>query len=106
MSLFDDFIEPVEAFPYLAPDEDLKKKYAYMYRLEEGPATPVIKRAFDICFSIIVLIVLCVPFLTLFIVHLIECVFIKSNRGPFLYYYYSISKNRCFRKWLGYYLSS
>ena len=92
--------EPVGSFPYLAPSEDLKAKYADFFSGKlEALKVKKCKRAFDIvlgsfllCFSIPIL-------LSLFFANLIEGLVFKTHKGPFLYYYFSVSHGRLIKKW-------
>jgi lipopolysaccharide/colanic/teichoic acid biosynthesis glycosyltransferase len=99
LNKFEGFDEPSEAFPYKAPSMELQNKYRYLYEQPELVKTRICKRFFDIFLSITALIFFIGPFFLLFCAYLVEQTFIKRNRGPFLYYYYSISQGRQFKKW-------
>ena len=90
--MFENFEEPKGAFPYKAPSEELRNRYKYMYEQLESPKMRMSKRLFDICVSVAALIVFFIPSSLLLFAYFVEQVFVKQNRGPFLYYYNSISQ--------------
>ena len=97
--MFENFEEPKGAFPYKAPSEELRNRYKYMYEQLESPKMRMSKRLFDICVSVAALIVFFIPSFLLLFAYFVEQVFVKQNRGPFLYYYNSISQGCRFKKW-------
>ncbi len=92
-------IEPKEAFPYKAPDLEIKEKYKAVFQLEQPLKTPLPKRLFDILVSGIILIG-CSPIVVLlFVANQIEGLIIPENRGPLFFYYHAVSGGQVFRKY-------
>ena len=96
--MFEQFQEPAKAFPYQAPSAELCDKYKYLFEIREVRKMRFSKRVIDISVSLIALVIFAIPFIGLFFAYCIEQVFVKQNRGPFLYYYFSITQGRKFKK--------
>lgn len=91
--------EPKEAFPYKAPSEEIKKKYKQIFNIQNPLPLPFFKILFDkvVSFSILAC---CLPVIfILYIVNLVEGVFIPENRGPLFFYYNAISAGKVFKKY-------
>lgn len=97
--MFQQFQEPPEAFPYKAPSAELRSKYQYLFTSRDLRKKRLSKRVIDILVCLIALVIFAIPFTVLFLAYCIEQAFVKRNRGPFLYYYYSITQGRKFKKW-------
>lgn len=91
--------EPVEAFPYLPPTEDLKKMYSHIFSLDGQLPLRFLKTMFDKCISIFVIIFLSPILLALKIAYIIEGILIPRNKGPMLFYYWAISGGKKIKKW-------
>lgn len=92
-------IEPKEAFPYKAPNEEIKKKYKQIFNLQKPLPLPFFKIIFDRLASFLIL-VCCLPIiLLLYIVNLVEGVFIPENRGSLFFFYYAVSAGKVFKKY-------
>ena len=97
--MFEQFKEPTQAFPYRAPSEELRKRYQYLFESRNLRKKRISKRVVDISVSLIALVIFAIPFAVLFFAYCVEQVLVKRNRGPFLYYYFSVTQGRKFKKW-------
>jgi len=97
--MFQRFQEPPKAFPYKAPSAELCSKYQYLFSSRDLRKKRISKRVIDILVCLIALVIFAIPFTVLFLAYCTEQAFVKRNRGPFLYYYYSITQGRKFKKW-------
>ena len=92
-------MEPDIAFPYKPPSEDIKKKYAYIFELDNPPKIRISKLIFDKLFASI-LILLSLPIVVILkLSYLIEGLVKAENAGPLLFYYYGISGGKRFKKY-------
>lgn len=91
--------EPKEAFPYLPPDDYIKQKYAYIFKLQEPVKDRWLKVVFDKVVSGAILLAVAPIFLLLWIANFVEGIVLPENRGPFMYYYYAVSKGKRFKKY-------
>ena len=91
--------EPIEGFPYRAPDKKLKDKYASFLLLKSPLKKRLLKRLFDIIFSSVILIFALPIFVILKLFVVLEGVFVIKNKGPLLYFYWSVSHGQIFKKW-------
>lgn len=92
-------LEPIEAFPYTPPTDEIKIKYAHIFQLKEPLPPRLLKILFDkfisfflICFSIPILIILKISYI-------IEGVLIPDNKGPMFFYYWGVSAGKKIKKW-------
>ncbi len=92
-------IEPEEAFPYRAPDDQIKTKYKEIFEIKEPLKTPLLKLLFDRLVAFIMLICCSPIILLLFIANTIEGILIPENRGPLLFYYNAVSAGKIFKKY-------
>lgn len=91
--------EPNEAFPYKAPDEHVKEKYASLFEIQEPVSIGFFKLLFDklVAFTILTC---CLPIILLLLVlNYFEGILIPANRGPLFFYYYGVSHGKVFKKW-------
>ncbi len=87
-------IEPVEAFPYKPPSDDIKVRYGYIFLLT-GPLPPrLFKVFFDKMIALILLIVSAPVLLLLKIAYIIEGLLIPENSGPMYFYYWAVSAGK------------
>ena len=91
---------PAEAFPYSPPTPAEKKKYKNYFDKDLKPLRKrPCKRLFDIIIGTL-LLALSLPVLCLlFCIYIVEMIFLPSHRGPFLYFYYSVSHGKIIKKW-------
>lgn len=92
--------EPLGSFPYISPSEDLKSSYPEFFgeNLQKIKKRKC-KRYIDIILGSFFLIIAFPVILLLFISNFIEGLIIAAHRGPFLYYYYSVSHGEKIKKW-------
>jgi len=91
--------EPVEAFPYAPPTEDIKEKYKEVFELNHSLKVPFTKLIFDKLVAFVILIC-CLPvILLLLLANWIEGIIIPENRGPLFFYYNAVSHGKVFKKW-------
>ena len=89
--------EPKEAFPYKPPTEEIKRRYCSYFEEEFRPSLRSLKRALDIVFSLLVLIIASPLVLILVCAYAIEGLIIPRDKGwPF---YYWITQGKTFAKW-------
>jgi lipopolysaccharide/colanic/teichoic acid biosynthesis glycosyltransferase len=93
------FEEPKEAFPYKAPDENLRTKYQDLFLIEKSVKVAFPKLLFDKLVALIILLFCSPVILLLFILNLIEGLLVPDNRGPLFFYYNGISHGKPFKKW-------
>src|ERR1035437_3709612 len=91
--------EPIEAFPYKAPTEEIKIKYKEIFKIKKPLKTPFFKLVFDKIVSLVILICSLPILLLLFLANLIEGIVIPENRGPLFFYYNAVSAGRIFKKY-------
>lgn len=91
--------EPSIAFPYKPPSEEIKKKYAHIFRIDEPLKDRFIKTIFDKVISLIFLILSSPIFLILKIGYLIESLFDKDSSGPMIFFYYAVSGGNKIKKY-------
>lgn len=91
---------PEHAFPYLPPSVSEIEKFSYLFARGANPL-PVrkCKRVFDIIVSAMLLIFLAPVFVVLWFVYVVEMFFFPDHRGPFLYFYHSVSHGEIIKKW-------
>ncbi|MDB2609476.1 sugar transferase [Paracoccaceae bacterium] len=93
------FNEPTEAFPYKAPTDFIKNEYKEIFNIKEEIPLPRVKRLFDILLSLPIIIIASPILSIVWIAYKLEGLFDKSCRGPFLFFYWSISQGRRIKKW-------
>jgi lipopolysaccharide/colanic/teichoic acid biosynthesis glycosyltransferase len=91
--------EPIEAFPYTPPTDDIKEKYAHIFSFKEGLPSRFFKILFDKFLAGILLSVSLPILLILKVCYVIEGVLIPENRGPMLFYYWGVSGGKKMKKW-------
>lgn len=92
-------VEPVEAFPYTPPDEEIREKYAHIFKLRGSLPSRRLKTLFD-KFAAVILLTAGLPILCcLKFAFVIEGLLIPSNKGPMLFYYWGVSGGRKIKKW-------
>ena len=91
--------EPSEAFPYTPPTEEIKKKYAHIFEIDD----PLPPRFFKVMFDKLIagiLLGFSLPILLLLkIAYVIEGLLIPENKGPMLFYYWGVSAGKKIKKW-------
>ena len=91
--------EPVEAFPYTPPTEEIRRKYSEIFDLKESLKVPFPKLMFDKLVAFVIL-TFCLPVIViLLILNFIEGLIIPENRGPLFFYYNAVSGGKVFKKW-------
>ena len=91
--------EPVEAFPYTPPTDEIKEKYVHIFALKEDLPSRLFKTLFDKCLAFILLSISLPILLILKIAYVIEGILIPENRGPMLFYYWGVSGGNKMKKW-------
>ena len=87
-------MEPKEAFPYRPPSEEIRRKYYYLFELEDPLPNRLLKCIFDKFFSISLLLLAAPFFLLLKLAFVIEGLLIPENKGPMFFYYTAISAGK------------
>lgn len=83
--------EPIEAFPYKKPPQEIKEKYAHIFKIDEPLSSRIFKTIFDKSVALVFLIISFPILLTLKVFYLIEGLLIPENRGPMFFFYWAIS---------------
>ena len=91
--------EPVEAFPYKPPSDEIYKKYAYIFEIGTPLKPRLIKTLFDKFIALLVLAMALPVFIFLKFLYVLEGLIINENSGPMFFYYYGISAGRKFHKY-------
>ena len=91
--------EPIEAFPYTSPTDEIKAKYAHIFALEEGLPERFSKTLFDKVLALMLLSFSLPILLLLKFAYVIEGILIPENRGPMLFYYWGVSGGKKMKKW-------
>mgnify|MGYP001196467797 CR=1 FL=1 len=91
--------EPTEAFPYLPPSDDIRKKYSNIFDMEEPLKIGLPKLIFDKTLSLFFLVLSSPIMLVIKFAYFIEGLIIKENSGPVFFYYWAISSGKKIKKW-------
>ena len=91
--------EPIEAFPYTAPTDEIKSKYAHIFTLQKSLPPRRLKTLFDKSLALTLLLFVLPILLLLKIAYLIEGLLVPENKGPMLYYYWGVSGGNKIKKW-------
>jgi lipopolysaccharide/colanic/teichoic acid biosynthesis glycosyltransferase len=92
-------IEPVEAFPYKSPTQELLLKYRHIFELNEPLPPRISKVVFDKVVAFF-LILISIPILLLLkIAFLIEGVLCPENSGDMFFYYNAVSAGKIIPKY-------
>lgn len=91
--------EPIEAFPYKPPSDEVVNRYSYIFLIEKPIKRRFLKMLFDKFFAMI-LIVFAIPILLLLkLAYFFEGLLIPENKGPMLFYYNAISAGKIIKKY-------
>ena len=86
-------------FPYKPPTVELRAEFNHIFNISGPLPARKLKRAFDIVVGGL-LVLFSVPFLVLLkVMYLVEGVFDRDARGPIIYFYWSVSAGRRFKKY-------
>ena len=91
--------EPIEAFPYTPPTEEIKEKYREIFELNQPIKIRFLKLVFDKLVAMILLILFSPAIITLVIFNFIEGILIPENKGPLFFYYNAVSQGKIIKKW-------
>ncbi|WP_062307734.1 sugar transferase [Polynucleobacter sinensis] len=92
-------IEPIEAFPYRPPTDEIRQKYSHLFALSGPLKPPILKVLFDKLVGFVMLVVSAPILFVLKIAFLIEGWFIPENAGPMFFYYHAMSGGKVIRKY-------
>ena len=91
--------EPLEAFPYSPPSDEIKRKYSDIFEISEPLKPRLFKTLFDKIVALI-LLAISIPILILLkIAYIIEGILIPENKGPMLFFYWGVSGGIKIKKW-------
>ncbi len=91
--------EPIEAFPYLAPTDEIKNKFSHIFKITEPLEDKFLKNIFDKIMSSL-LLMLAIPLLiVLKIGFIIEALIDSSSKGDMFFSYNAVSKGKIFKKY-------
>ena len=91
--------EPVEAFPYRPPTDELRQRYAEIFQLK-GPLKPrFLKTCFDKAFAGCLLLAALPVLAALKLAYVVEGIFIPENTGPMIFAYNAVSAGAVFPKY-------
>ena len=91
--------EPTEAFPYRAPTEKIREKYAHIFQLTGPLPSRFFKSFFDKVVATILLLLSLPILLLLKLAFLIEGYLIPENKGPMFFFYNAVSAGRVVPKY-------
>lgn len=91
--------EPIEAFPYTPPTEEIKEKYREIFELNQPIKIRFLKLVFDKLVALVLLTLFSPAIIILLIFNFIEGLLIPENRGPLFFYYNAVSQGRIIKKW-------
>lgn len=91
--------EPKEAFPYTAPTDEIRAKYAEIFEISEPIKVPLPKLIFDKIVALFILVLASPIVLLLYVFNFIEGILIPENRGPLFFYYWGMSHGKRFKKY-------
>jgi lipopolysaccharide/colanic/teichoic acid biosynthesis glycosyltransferase len=92
-------IEPIEAFPYTPPSNEILEKYEYIFHIQSTLPPRFFKTTFDKLASFTLLTLSLPVFLLLKLVFIVEGWLIPENKGPLFFYYNGISAGKVIRKY-------
>jgi lipopolysaccharide/colanic/teichoic acid biosynthesis glycosyltransferase len=92
-------IEPIEAFPYTPPTDEIKKRYAHLFKIKEPLSPGILKLIFDKTFSGLLLIFIIPILILLKLAYVVEGALVTDNKGPMLFYYWAVSGGKKIKKW-------
>ena len=87
-------VEPIQAFPYKPPSEEIKSRYAYIFEITEELPPRFFKLFFDKVVASIMLIIASPILMMLKIAYVIEGLLIPENKGPMFFYYFAVSAGK------------
>ena len=91
--------EPLEAFPYTPPNDEIKKNYAHIFLLKKPLPPHLLKVVFDKLVATLLLLV-SAPFLIILkFAFLVEGWLIPENAGPMFFYYNGVSAGKVIPKY-------
>jgi len=91
--------EPLEAFPYTPPTEEIKEKYKEIFELKEPIKISFLKLILDKIAAFLFLVITSPVLLLLLIFNWIEGIVIPENKGPLFFYYNAVSQGKIIKKW-------
>jgi lipopolysaccharide/colanic/teichoic acid biosynthesis glycosyltransferase len=91
--------EPIEAFPYTPPTDEIKAKYAHIFEINKPLPPRVFKLVFDKLLAAVLLAFSLPILLLLKIAYVIEGICIPETKGPMLFYYWGVSGGKKMKKW-------
>ena len=91
--------EPTEAFPYTPPTDEIKSKYADIFKIKEPLPSRFFKLMFDKIVAAVLLIFSLPILLMLKIAYVFEGILIPENKGPMFFYYWGVSGSKKIKKW-------
>ena len=90
--------EPVEAFPYTPPTDEIRRKYKEIFELTEPLKVPLPKLIFDKLVAFVIL-TFCLPVIVLLLlINFIEGLIVPENKGPLFFYYNAVSGGKVIKK--------
>ncbi len=91
--------EPLEAFPYRPPSDEILQKYHNIFELNKELPPRFFKSTFDKLIALIMLIIAVPILLLLKLAYLVEGYIWPENKGPMLFYYNAVSSGKVIRKY-------
>lgn len=91
--------EPKEAFPYKAPTDEIRSRYAHVFALTEPLPERWTKWLFDKIVAALLLVAAMPLLLLVKVAYLIEGWWLPENRGPMFFAYNAVSRGRVIPKY-------
>lgn len=91
--------EPIEAFPYLPPTDEIKSEFSEIFKITKPLKEKFIKNIFDKLISSLLLILAIPLLIALKIGFIIESLIDPSSKGDMFFSYNAVSKGKTFKKY-------
>lgn len=91
--------EPTQAFPYAPPTEEIRERYANIFKLDAKLRARWSKVVFDKTVAAMLLCVAIPVLLVLKVAYVVEGILSPECRGPMLFFYWGVSGGRRIKKW-------
>jgi lipopolysaccharide/colanic/teichoic acid biosynthesis glycosyltransferase len=94
-----EIIEPLEAFPYKPPSQEILEKYNHVFEIKDPLPPRFFKLVFDKFVALVFLVVFAPILLLLKVAYVIEGWFIPENKGDMFFFYHAISAGKIIPKY-------
>lgn len=92
-------LEPLKAFPYKPPSNEIKQKYAYIFSLNKDLPPRFLKSLFDKVLALLFLLATLPILILLKVAFIFEGIIIPENKGDMFFSYNAVSCGKVFSKY-------